>query len=44
VGGALIGRGYVGHAGVVHLVAAGADGRCDAVADPAYDGIGVGLP
>ena len=39
----LIGRGYVNHAGVVHLVAAGADGRCEAVADPAYDGVGAAV-
>ena len=36
----LIGRGYVTHAGVAHLVVVGPDGRCEAVADPAYDGIG----
>jgi gamma-glutamyltranspeptidase/glutathione hydrolase len=39
----LIGRGYVNHAGVAHLVAAGVDGRCESVADPAYDGIGAAV-
>jgi gamma-glutamyltranspeptidase / glutathione hydrolase len=38
----LIGRGYLSHVGVVHLVRADADGRCEAVADPAYDGVGLG--
>ena len=39
----LIGRGYATHAGVVHLVAAGIDARYEAVADPAYDGIGAAV-
>ena len=39
----LIGRGYGTHAGVAHLVAVGPDGRCEGVADPAYDGIGAAV-
>jgi len=39
----LIGRGYVNHAGVAHLVAADTEGVCEAVADPAYDGIGAAV-
>ena len=39
----VIGRGYVTHAGVAHLVAVDADGRREAVADPAYDGIGAAV-
>ena len=39
----LIGRGYVTHAGVAHLVAAGRDGGWEAVADPAYDGVGAAV-
>jgi gamma-glutamyltranspeptidase len=40
----LTGRGYINHTGVVHVVTAGPDGVCDAVADPAYDGIGAAVP
>lgn len=36
----LVGRGYINHTGVVHLVAVDLAGQCEAVADPAYDGIG----
>ena len=39
----LIGRGYVIHAGVAHLVTVGPEGGCEAVADPAYDGIGAAV-
>jgi gamma-glutamyltranspeptidase/glutathione hydrolase len=40
----LTGRGYINHTGVVHLVALDSDGRCEAMADPAYDGIGQAVP
>jgi gamma-glutamyltranspeptidase/glutathione hydrolase len=39
----LSGRGYINHCGIVHLVAVDPDGRCEAVADPAYDGTGAAV-